>query len=157
MKKILEVILLLLPMTAQSEWAIGTGWDGRHDQGRNYTELRYIDTELFFEDKWYEFGWQAFLGTDETIGLEMYFPLKNWELGWGVEHSTFEEDIVETEWKYQIRIGYNFTDQLSAQLWHKSNCRDICTKVPGLSILPHGNDTQSNRGLNYVGLQYRWK
>lgn len=155
MKNILITFLLLMPTIASAEWAVGTGWDVHHGDGKNYTELRYIDANLFFEENWYEFGWSAYLGTDNTLGIELYVPLEDWELGFGVEHSDYQADIVETEWKYELRAGYNFSKNWSVQIFHKSNCRDIC-KVPVLNMLPSGPDDKSNKGFNYVGLMYRW-
>lgn len=146
-----------MPTIASAEWAAGYGWDVLHDRGAGYGELRYIDTTTpFFHDTDYALGWSAFLGTRNTVGVELFYPYKKWEIGFGVEYSDEGEDVVETAWKYEVRVGYLMTEQWSVQWFHKSNCRDICSKTGLDNILPHGPDDKSNRGFNYVGLMYRW-
>lgn len=156
MRKILMLLLVVFSGTASADFALSYGVDIIHDEGAPYTELRYIETDdLFFSEEDYAFGWSAFLGTDNTFGGEFYYPYKNWEVGVGVEYSDAVVDVVETEWKYQFRVGYNFTESLSLQVFHKSNCRDVCTKLP-LDFLPHGPQDKSNKGFNYLSLMYRW-
>ena len=157
MKKVLFILLILVPAIAQAEWAASYGLDARHDMGREYAEVRYLDLSTpFFHGTDYAFGWSAYAGTDNTHGADIFYPYKNWEFGWGVEYSDYQEDLVETTWKYELRIGYNFTKHISAQLLHKSNCKGICGNVPGLSILPHGGEDVSNKGLNYLSLMVRY-
>ena len=158
MKKILVVVLFLMSFTAHAEWAISYGEDQRHDKGSPYTELRYLDLNtpvIKWDGKDLGVRWSGFIGTHETIGAEIFYPYKNWEFGWGFEHSEILDAVVETTWKYQIRIGYNFTENWSLDLLHKSNCRDICRNLP-MSLFPHGPEGKSNKGINYLSAMYRF-
>jgi len=163
----LMLVLLLVPSWSFAESttedpnnyaiSLSIGFDSIHDRGKSYSELRLIDTTTpFFDGTDYAFSWSAFLGTDDTIGVEIYYPYHDWEFGWGIEYSEEGEDVVETVGKYQLRLGYNFTDEWSAQVFHKSNCRDICSKTGLDNILPHGGDSRSNKGYNYIGISYRY-
>jgi hypothetical protein len=160
MKKVITILFILASLgwtSVQAEWAVSAGADVQHDEGRPFAEIRYLDLDTpFFHGTKYAFSWSAFVGIDETIGAEIFYPYKDWEFGWGIEHSSYQEGMVETEWKYQLRIGYNFTKNWSVQLLHKSNCQKVCTKLP-LDFLPHGSEDKENHGLNYLTASYRWK
>ena len=157
MKRLLMVLLLLIPVVANAEVAITYGQDVVHATGDEFAELRYIDTSTpFFYGTDYASGWSAYVGTDETIGIEWFYPYRNWEFGLGVENSDTDTSVIGTEWKYQLRIGYLITEHWSVQLLHKSNCSSVCEQVPLMDIFPHGPDDKPNHGYNYLSASFRF-
>ena len=164
MKGLLISVLLLLPIAASAgelfedgRVAFTVGFDVAHDPSEPFAELRYIDTRTpFFHGTKYALGWSAFVGTKNTIGAEIFYPYEQWEFGLGIEYSDVVEDVVGTEGKYNLRIGYNITEQWSVQLLHKSNCSYVCERVPLMDVLPHGSEDKVNHGYNYLSLSYRY-
>ncbi len=154
MKNLILLAALLVPFTsfaAPGEHSVFGGQDARHDWGAGYSEIRYHG-EKYMDIYGYTIGWTGYIGSNNTIGIEAFYPYKNWEFGWGMEYSDLAENVVETTGKYQLRIEYNINNWLSFGIVHKSNCRNLCTVLP-LDFLPHGDKNKSNKGLNYVGFR----
>ena len=158
---------MTLPATS-GELSVFSGIDAYYNTDHNFTELRYTSDEriqipnlglnVIFNDAAtheipsFEIGWSGVIGTDNTIGGDVFVTNNDWLFGLGVEHSR-ADDIVGTAWKYQIRIEYEIVDNLSVGLVHKSNCNKVCEEA-GLFFLPRGPKDLPNSGYNYVGL--RW-
>ena len=174
MTKVFTILLFLIPSIAYSAvegtttildegttgiLSLSYGTDTIHDKGRERVELRYIDKEttLFtWNNRILPIGWSAYADSDRAIGGDLFWFYRNWEVGLGVEYGEVEDDIVETEWKYGFRVDYLLSENWTIQFLHKSNCRDLCSKTGLDNILPHGPKDKSNKGLNYLGLSYRF-
>lgn len=155
MIRILMIMFFLMSFSAQAEWAVTGGVDIKHDKGETYADLRYLD---MFDDDEPDFGlgWSTYVATTSGVGVELFWRESNVEVGLGAEYSDYDEGMVETLWKYQVRFGYNFTEQWSVQLVHKSNCSYICRDGSFLDFLPHGPRDKANNGYNFLSAQYRW-
>lgn len=156
MKKLILLAVLLIPVTGFAEddkITVFGGVDTKHDRGEIFSEIRYHG-EKHMNFYGYDIGWSVYIGANNTTGIELVYPYKDWEFGWGIENSDAIENVVETVWKYGIRIEYNINNWLSVGLVHKSNCRDLCTQLP-LDFIPHGSSEHSNRGFNYIGFRVK--
>ena len=165
MKNLLAVSLLAASMTVQADEdklfdgtvSIFGGVDTIHDKGDNYFELRYQDADAFqlTDNPAYHFGWATWVGSNDTLGLGLAYESENWSFGIGPQMHSAGEDVVETGWGYQILIEYKLFPQVYVGVSHVSNCRDVCTKLP-LDFIPHGDEDDSNKGWNYVGLRWNF-
>lgn len=117
MKKLVLFLCLFCTPVVYAQMSAAGGFDVRHDPGKPMFELRY-----FGEDWPY---WSVYTGTDQTFGIELYYPWKRWEVGLGTEFAR-PTDIVDTRFGYQIRFEYKFNKKWSVGIKHRSNCRDIC-------------------------------
>lgn len=151
---LLAVLLVpVISFAANGELSVFGGQDVRHDRGASFSEIRYHGGE-YMNLYGHAISWSGYVGNKNTIGIEIFYPVKNWEFGWAIEYSDLAENVVETVGKYQLRIEYNINNWLSFSILHKSNCRDVCTIFP-LNLLPHGDKDQSNKGLNYIGFRVK--
>lgn len=147
MKYAIALALLLTSSIANAEFSIAGGFDIQHDQGRPYAEVRY------FGEDWRH--WSAYVGTDNTVGIELYTSLFGIELGWGVEYANSGDQIVSTPLAYQLRFEYPINDTWDVGLKHRSNCKKVCNNDL-LDWVPHGEQDSWNNGYNFLYLRHRF-
>lgn len=172
------LILALLPFTANSaNWldkqytatgfSLAAGGDVIHtddpDEGaqaldKEYYEIRYrqmffdLGTQNFFDT----FGWHAYLGNKDTIGIGIYATSGPFMFGWGIE-SAEPDALTSTEGGYEILLEVMLTEHFALGLKHRSNCKSVCDgRIPGLDLLPRGDEDTHNRGWNYLTLRYNF-
>lgn len=147
MKYAIAIILLLTTHTANAEFSIAGGVDLVHDAGRPYAEVRY------FGEDWKH--WSAWLGTDRSIGAEVYTTVYGLELGLGIENAKGDNTVVSTPWAYQIRFEYPINESWAVGVKHRSNCKMVCDNKL-LDWVPHGEDKDFNHGFNFLYLRHRF-
>jgi hypothetical protein len=148
MKHAIALALLLTSSIANAEFSIAGGADFWHDQGRPFIEIRY------FGEEWRH--WSAYVGNENTIGLELYTTIYGFELGMGIEHANAHTDIVDTTWAYGLRIERQFSkSDWSYGFKHRSNCRTVCDNDV-MKAFRIGSDDSQNAGFNALFLRYRF-
>lgn len=145
-------LLFFLSPIANAEFSIAGGFDIQHDAGRPYAEVRY------FGEDWEH--WSAWIGTDSSIGIELYttadwIGLPKLQLGIGPEYAAPGNRIVSTPWAYQIRFEYKLTEQWDIGIKHRSNCKAICNNKY-LEWIPHGEKEDWNHGYNFLYARFRF-
>ena len=160
----LILILALTSTNAFAELSMAYGVDVIHsydpdiDETWEYGEIRYshmLGTANVFS-KPREYGWHGYVGSNDTVGIGLYGKFDDWKFGWGVEFAEPNE-LTSTEGGYELLVEYALTEHWALSLKHRSNCRDVCTKVPFMDILPHGDEDTSNRGANYLTVRYTFR
>jgi len=149
MKRLIPLSLLLLPLSSNAEFSIAGGQEFIHDDrvDEQSFELRY------FGEEWKH--WTAYIGNNNTIGGDLYYTNGSVEYGFGIEYAD-ELELVGTNMAYQLRIDYNINEDWSVGVKHRSNCKDVCRNVPGLSWLPKGPEDESNTGYNFLMVRYKF-
>lgn len=145
---ILTIVLFLAAQAAlgQESLTMAVGGDVIKDVGRPYVELRYYGQE------WKH--WSFYIVTDETIGIELYYPIGRWQLGLGPEYSR-ATNIVSTNWGYQVRAEYWFKKDWALGIKHRSNCQVLCDNDV-LKAFRIGKDDDRNQGYNYFYVRKRF-
>lgn len=135
-------LLALACENARAEWSAAGGSDLRS----GYVEVRY-DDEL----------WGAWLGANASsprVGAELHTTWRSLLFGAGAVLAKPDE-VVGSALRYELRVEWRATQNLSFGVVHESNCRHIC-KNGILSALPHASGKTANEGHNFVVLRIRW-
>lgn len=168
LKNTLLTLILLLPLSAnadpitlfggESEFSLALGADVHKDMGKKYGELRYreilSENGLFGWGLGDDFGFSLYAGEMNTYGVDIYLTFGKLMLAWGAELADRTNEVVDSNGGYELLIEYAFTEHWALGIKHRSNCRQICSKVPGLSFLPKGDDDKTNGGYNFLVLRY---
>jgi hypothetical protein len=144
---IILALLLTASTTANAEISIAGGVDIAHDAGKPYAEIRYFGEEW----RW----WSAWIGTDRSIGAEVYTTIYDLEIGLGIENAKSGGEIVSTPWAYQIRFEYPINEKWGIGLKHRSNCKAVCNN-DFLDWIPHGDKEDWNHGNNFLYIRHRF-
>jgi hypothetical protein len=148
----------------ESHWSIAAGWDFIHTEDeddeaqaldKEYYEVRYRGQLYTYADNFVDtFGWSAYVGNKDTIGVGIYGTSGPFLFGWGVE-SAEPDALTSTEGGYELLLEWKVAENLALSVKHRSNCKSVCTKL-GLDDLgvPHGDEDSHNRGWNYFTLRY---
>lgn len=135
-------VLAVLSHDARAEWSAAGGSDLRS----GYAEVRY-DDEL----------WGAWLGANASsprVGAELHTTWRSLLFGAGAVLAKPDE-VVGSALRYELRVEWRATENLSFGVIHESNCRHIC-KNGILSALPHASGKTANEGHNFVVLRIVW-
>ena len=157
------LVLALLPLTVSAEQydfnlSIASGTDFIHDKGKSYSEIRWRQNLVILEpsdNMWKPdtIGYSIYAGSMSTKGIGIYATWGKFLFGWGPEYADIGE-FVPTEHGYELLAEYAFTESWAVSIKHRSNCRDVCRRVPGLDVLKKGPEDEHNQGYNYITLRY---
>ena len=166
-KNILITLILLLPLSANADpislfgepgiFSIAAGTDVHKAIGYEYGEIRYRELLYTFEEEdgfWDTFGFSLYAGSMTTFGADLYITHNQWMFGWGIEGANSNEEVVDSTGGYELLVEYAFTEHWALSLKHRSNCRQICRKIPGFDLLPKGDEDKTNGGFNWLMVRY---
>lgn len=151
----LAVALILSGPACADGFSVAGGADVAHDPGEMYGEIRYSH-DLYEFDSGINFGASAYLGSMSTKGIGIYAKGESLLFGFGVEYADANHDTVNSEHGYELRAEWEFVDQWSIGIKHRSNCATICRKVPFLDNMKKGSADKNNHGFNYLIVRYEF-
>ena len=148
----------------ESHWSVAAGFDFIHTEDeddeaqaldKEYYEVRYRGQLYTYSDNFVDtFGWSAYVGNKDTIGLGIYGTSGPFLFGWGIEAAE-PDALTSTEGGYELLLEWKLAADWAVSLKHRSNCKAVCDgRIPGLDLLPHGDEDTHNRGWNYLTLRY---
>lgn len=143
---------------AQAEFSIAGGQDFLKNQGAGYAEIRWRGTlseNGLFGTNWGDrFGYSLYAGDANTYGVDVFQTWDKFMFGLGVEAADNDINVVASTAGYELLFEWAFTEHWAVSYKHRSNCRQICRKVPGLGILPKGSENKTNGGFNFLMVRY---
>jgi len=156
MKTLALAVALILSGSAYADgFSVAGGADVGFDAGRTYGEIRYSH-DLYEFDNGINLGASGYLGSMNTKGIGIHIKDGSLLFGIGVEYADANYDTVNSEHGYELRAEWEFVDQWSVGIKHRSNCATVCRKVPLMDNMKKGSDDKNNHGFNYLIVRYEF-